>query len=570
MKIKILPFITFCILSIVQVSAQNFDTERKFIEMEQWSKALQFIESMKNESISDAFIDFYRGEAYFGLSKFDSAELSYTRGILVNPKQAFNFAGLGKIYLHQGVEVKAKEYFGKAIKNDKRNSDLYAYIGNECVEEKKPSLAEFYITKGMGRSKKNPDLHIAEAKLWLLKNEAGKAADSYERALIIDNNNERAYVELGKIYLKGENTEVAVTNLKKALEIDSLYIPALKELGNIYYWQNDYAAASSLYKKYMRIADISNDDKYRFAYILFYNKEYKESSQIIDSLITMDPKNTVLLRLKAYLSYALGVDNNDKVINKKYISSGLDAMNQFFALEQYKNKYLLSDYEYLAKLQKKCECGLDERAAENYLKAFQLDTTKYKFIEEAATIYTKANKPAKAILCYEKLIRIKPDEAFNYFKLGMLYYKILKEDTASSDSLNRKKALINADSAFQKVAVLTPKLPLGEIMRARTNAFLDPALEKGIAKPYYEKTLQIILDDTTNLAKNKEDLIECYQYLGYYYFVKAQNIKKKNPVEFQEAKRNSATYWTKLLDIRSNDNKANEMIKLIDKLSASK
>ena len=59
---------------------------------------------------------------------------------------------------------------------------------------------------------------------------------------------------------------------------------------------------------------------------------------------------------------------------------------------------------------------------------------------------------------------------------------------------------------------------MGYFWRARVNAILDPNTELGLAKPYYEKVVEIL--EKTNTAERKKEMIEAYQYLGYYYYLK--------------------------------------------------
>jgi hypothetical protein len=127
-----------------------------------------------------------------------------------------------------------------------------------------------------------------------------------------------------------------------------------------------------------------------------------------------------------------------------------------------------------------------------------------------------------------------------------------------------------ADSAFKKVADFFPKIPLGNLMRARTIALFDPTLEAGLARPYYEKTVQIITADTMTETKYKKDLMESYRYLGYYFIVRADSLLKTNPEDSQESKTNSISYWNKLLELTPSDKKAREMLNVAEKIGLKK
>jgi hypothetical protein len=76
---------------------------------------------------------------------------------------------------------------------------------------------------------------------------------------------------------------------------------------------------------------------------------------------------------------------------------------------------------------------------------------------------------------------------------------------------------------------MIPNKYFGPFWQGRTNAFIDATSEKGLAKQYYEAAATILEKE------NKPQLlIECYRYLGYYYYLK----KDIN---------NSKIYWNKIL-----------------------
>jgi len=77
---------------------------------------------------------------------------------------------------------------------------------------------------------------------------------------------------------------------------------------------------------------------------------------------------------------------------------------------------------------------------------------------------------------------------------------------------DRKLALQSADSVFTLVAEQAPDSYLGEMWRARTNSAMDPETTDGLAKPYYEKVMDMLL--SKNEPKYNSALIECYSYLG--------------------------------------------------------
>ncbi|MFT3754009.1 MAG: hypothetical protein QM800_14405 [Paludibacter sp.] len=93
---------------------------------------------------------------------------------------------------------------------------------------------------------------------------------------------------------------------------------------------------------------------------------------------------------------------------------------------------------------------------------------------------------------------------------------------------------MKADSLFALVAQKEPTGYRGNFWRARTNVGLDPETTTGLAKPFYEQTETLVLSKAD--AKFNPVLIECYRYLGFYYF------QKKDYTQ-------SMTYWNKILAI---------------------
>lgn len=58
-----------------------------------------------------------------------------------------------------------------------------------------------------------------------------------------------------------------------------------------------------------------------------------------------------------------------------------------------------------------------------------------------------------------------------------------------------------ADSAFKKVTIASPELVLGYKFRAKCNVQLDLDSKLGLAKPYYEKVVELILAKPENFEK---------------------------------------------------------------------
>ena len=545
--------------SLISLRAQDVSIGQKLIETCQWNKANQFfVDQVKNNPL-DASLKFYLGETYFALGKIDSAENNYSKG----PEYSFSIAGMGKIILSKGDTVKAKEVFNKAIKAEKKNGDLYGYIADACISANYPKLAEQYIARGKDITTKNARIHMAIGNLARLKGNAGEAANAYENAFYYDKTLAIAYVKVGNIYTESRSWKVATDSYNKALEIEPNNPLAFKGLSDMYYKTGRFPEASESFKKYMSLSEVTLDDKYRYAFIMFYNQEYAEATKMIESLLVADSKNPVLLRIQAYISYELGVDKKKQVTNAENIKTALSNITQFFKVQP-SNKMLSSDYEYLAKIQ--IASGIDSLAPDNYKKAFELDSTRTNFLDDAVRTLTRLGKYKQAVSIYQTLLRVAPENiGTNTFKMGQMYYFEAKKDTAKADSLIRKENLIMADSTFKTVSTLIPTDIRGSLWMARTETLLD-VKQEGLANASYEKVIQLI---TTNneQAKRKNELLEAYNYFASLYYVKAYGaLVKKNLTELEELKTKSKEFWQKMKDIAPENPKGDEGIKAVNEL----
>jgi len=115
--------------------------------------------------------------------------------------------------------------------------------------------------------------------------------------------------------------------------------------------------------------------------------------------------------------------------------------------------------------------------------------------------------------------------------------------------------LLKADSLFAKVITMDPTSYRGYYFRARTNFELDPETLQGIAKPYYEQTIQIV--EAKADPRYNQIIIECCKYMGFYYYLKKDYTQSK-------------IYWNKILALEPANTTALGAIDGIDKILKGK
>jgi tetratricopeptide (TPR) repeat protein len=253
---------------------------------------------------------------------------------------------------------------------------------------------------------------------------------------------------------------------------------------------------------------------------------------------------------------------------------------------QQKVKNIQAAEEYFMKGDNAQENGFNELAIEYYQTAVMFNPEYIGAYNNMGAAYDNLQDYRKAIRCYQKAIEIDPSYADAYYNMGNAYANLQDYQEAircyqkaianieqpdpvisfnigrnyyywGTDSLvtpeNRLAALYKADSTFTKITELAPTSFLGYFWRARTNSMIDPEASRGLAKPYYEKVIEILLNQAD---RYKRELIEGYKYLGYYYYMQADAIMKKNNNNPDKAKKEFLTaksFFSKVLELNPDD-----------------
>ena len=190
---------------------------------------------------------------------------------------------------------------------------------------------------------------------------------------------------------------------------------------------------------------------------------------------------------------------------------------------------------------------------------------KNRYVQDTISVYGVSDAQIKSLHYDYKKVRdgyqIKVDNTSEATKLIVEHQELFQDSVPEL----QKEDLIKADSLFKELSFQVPNSYVSYFWRARVNSMLDPETTKGLAKPYYEKVIEIGL---VQPERYKRELIECYKYLGYYHYVIADAITTKNngnpdlaKEEYGEAK----SFFSKVLTLDAKDEvalKALESIKL--------
>jgi tetratricopeptide (TPR) repeat protein len=561
------------------VSAQTLKDAIRLTVNEQYEEATSvFITLIQREPLN-ATNYFYYGQNFIEQEDLDSARIIFQKGTEIDAKNPLNLIGLGEALLNDAKVSESNMKYEKALKayselkaeydrsanktEEMRTAVQIALTNSEKVrtesEQEKVKIdqanvnfekalvltgaknsvafiayaraltssknkflekAMEYIDKAISLDSRSVDAYIVKGDIYTEKNLGSDAAVNYNKALDIDKISTEAILRKGILYRRTTSYDVAIETLNEAIKIDPSFAPAYREMGENYYLKGNVERAKDEYKKYLSLSKNNFSARLRYASLLFRTKDYQNALNEAQQLLKMNPENITAIRIKAYAALETG--------DYKLTKETLDMI--FKKVE--KSKIAERDLEYYGKALQKVND--DSTAAIYYRQAYDMDSTRIDLLNEIASIFFKTKRYQDAAMAYKEKVNLGVGvKAADYYGLGQSYFFIGEYQSA--------------DSAFAKLNELSPKWPSGFLWRAKANYFLD-TLKLELAKPYYERYIELALEDSANASKYKSGLIESYKLLADYAFRHKQPIEEidryfKKVLELDPADKEALNYF---------------------------
>jgi tetratricopeptide (TPR) repeat protein len=504
------------------VFGQTLNDAVKLTTNEQFEKADAMYKSLIQGQPNNGEFLFYYGENFFKNENPVKANEQYQKAAEVNATSPFGYVGLGKIQWYNGKQPEAKANFYKAITLAAgKNAGVLMKIAEAYTNAETKSLPEAMtlLTQAAKLEPKNPLVFLDLGDVYLEQNEGTKAIENYEKAGALDPKSPLALLRQGQVWNRAKNYTLAIETYKKAIALDPNFAPAYREMAEIYLRAGQYQNAQDNARRYVEL----NQDcsaLSRYAGMANLAKKYKESIDAAVEALKCDSNNAYTYRYKGRSEFESGDYAN-----------GIATFTKFFDMASKNTALKLSgeDYEYRAKLYAKN--AKDSLALLDYMKAMELQPDKVELNGDIAASYVKMKKYPEAIAAYKLKMQKGKTNVNDTFALGRTYFLA--------------KDYINADSIFAKVILSHPEQPIGYLWRGKTNSQQDPKNEKWQALSFYQDYLSKVKPEDNE--KNKNDLIQAYNYLAAYYA-----SKKDCP--------NVKLYMQKILDIDPANAQAKKVI----------
>ena len=399
-----------------------------------------------------------------------------------------------------------------AYKKNKKDADALMKIARAYYEQKDTAGAILFCNYANEAGK--PKYQYAPAYLLLgdieasYGNDGGKAAGYYNQAINLDPKNPEGYKKWAMVYRKISPSQAA----KKLQDMKAMCpnedVDAIT--AHIYMLAGDEKQAYENYAK----ADINKLDKgylNEFVRASYFTGHFEDALKAAEAGLKIEPRNPTFNRLAMFSNYELKKYDAAKAYIHKYFNETDSAK-----FSEYDHFYTALIYQALEDL---------ENMYIHYDKALELvnDSSMIKrhaILKSVADSYLKDQQFDNAIKYYNEFLACKPDlNSDDMEGLAKIYSKYADADEA------RKTELVG--KAIDAYKAMADKFPIQSIYAAyqcaTMNNKLDKTGEKGLAKPDYQKVVELLANKADRDNSENTMLKYSYHYLMSNAFIYGKN-----------------------------------------------
>ena len=399
-----------------------------------------------------------------------------------------------------------------AYKKNKKNAEALMKVARAYYEQKDTAGANLFANYANEAGK--PKNAYAPAFMMLGDVEAaygtdgGKAAGYYNQAIHFDPTNPEGYKKWALVYRKISPNQAAAKLQEMKRNCPNEDIDAA--IAHIYMLAGDEKQAYENYAK----ADVNKLDKgnlNEFVRASYFTGHFEDALKAAEAGLKLEPRNPTFNRLAMFSNYELKKYDDAKAYIHKYFNETDSAK-----FSEYDHFYTALIYQALEDL---------ENMYVHYDKALELvnDSSMIKrhaILKSVSDSYLKDQQFDNAIKYYNEFLACKPDlNSDDMEGLAKIYSKYADADEA------RKTELVG--KAIDAYKAMADKFPIQSIYAAyqcaTMNNKLDKTGEKGLAKPDYQKVVELLANKADRDNSENTMLKYSYHYLMSNAFIYGKN-----------------------------------------------
>ena len=386
---------------------------------------------------------------------------------------------------------------------NKKNAENLTAFGRAFLEAKDTLNARVYAEHGM--KLKYAPAFILRGDIYALGDDGGSAAGMYDQAIYFDPKNPEAYRKYASVYRK-ISPAGAVAKLKElGQQVPDYPVDAI--IGHINYISNNFDEAIDYFDKVPK-DKLEKMDIIESAFSAYLTQKYDKGIEMAEYGLQKEPRNSTLNRLAMFCNTEKGnfdkaLDFADRLFNKSD-SANISYMDYVY----YGNALngLKKHDEAIAMYKKALEQEFDNK------------DKRAGVIKTLSDAYKGIKDYENAIKFYEQyLTDVSKASASDHAGLGQLY---VQHANSLEDDAQKIEKFKKADEIYANLlSKYTDIEDYVAFQRARIGMYMDPESKQELAKPHYEKLVELLGAKADRDKTDHVRLVEAYRYLISYYLI---------------------------------------------------
>ena len=391
------------------------------------------------------------------------------------------------------------------FKKNKKNAENLVAFGRAFYEAKDTANAAVYAEHALKANKQYAPAYILKGDLRALAEDGGGAAALYDQAIYFDPKNPDGYRKYASVYRKiSPQGAIAKLNDLRA-QLPDYPVDAI--IGHISYISNNFDEAIAAYDKVPQ-NKLEKMDIIESAFSAYLTQKYDKGIQMAEFGLQKEPRNSTLNRLAMFCNTEKGnfekaLDFADRLFNKSD-SANISYMDYVY----YGNALngLKKHDEAIAMYKKALEQEFDNA------------DKKAGVVKTLSDAYKGINDFDNAVMYYQQFLNdVSKASASDYAGLGRLY---AQHANIIDDQIQKLEKLKKADEVYANLLTkYTDVEDYVAFQRARIGMQMDPESKQELAKPHYEKLVELLGSKADRDNTDKVRLVEAYRYLISYYLI---------------------------------------------------